>query len=92
MNGIAYVDFSFTLTGAAITIPADGNITNQSVGTLIAGWEATSGQFYGLASSSTGYVATGFVSLGNISIAAVAGGATLPTGTVISLSGSYILA
>lgn len=81
-----------TYTGSTITVPANGNITNQNIAQLASGWlPATGTNALALPSSSTGRVAH-FVltNAGLVSIAAVAPGANLASGEDWTLTGIYM--
>ena len=86
---LSYVDF--TRTGGTINTGTVGDIKNNHVVTVAAGYRVsqTSG---GLVSSSTGRLVHGYINggNGNLAIAAVAPGANITNGTKLSLSGTWI--
>lgn len=88
-NGTVYLgNVSFSRTGAAITVPADGNIGNVDIGTLAAVWCPS--QTVPMQAESTGFVATGYLGAsGAIGLYSITGGGTIPTGTTFSLTAGY---
>lgn len=92
--GIAFVNIRFTRSGAAVTVPVDGNIANQIVATLAAGWAGAPGAGIPLVSSHTGPLAVGYIDgtgAGQVFLSAVTAGATIPTGAEFTLAGVYPL-
>lgn len=80
----------FTRTGDPITVPADGNITNIAVLTIT---EPTLRPILGcgVGAFSTGPIAAGYQSGGGLlSLTTIVPGATIGTGTQLSLSGQWI--
>lgn len=90
-NGVAFIDIIFTRTGAAITVPASGDITNAAVATFAAGWVPAIGMNYPAAGGLTGELVQGAIASTGLFISAVGAGRTIPTGWQSSLLGSYPL-
>lgn len=81
----------FTRTGAAITVPADGNITNATVLTITSSPLWPVGISAALSTGSTGPMVAGHANTsGDIQIDAVAPGVTIGTGQQLSLAGTWI--
>lgn len=91
-NGIAFVEFVFTRSGAAITVPVDGNIANETIGTLIVGWQQAGPINFALSTGTAGPVSAGVISNNTIILCAVAPGAPIAVGATLTLAGVYILA
>lgn len=84
------VNTVFTRTGAAITVPADGNIANAAVLTLTRPFHRPALNGGALSAYHTGPVCSGFVNTaGVIHLTAVAPGVTIPTGRQLSLYGTW---
>jgi len=88
--GTAHVSVEFTRTGAAVTVPANGDVSSQTVGTLKAGWEAV-GRNFPMSTALVGPVVAGRVWGSSFQLTAVAPGVTIPTGGAFTLAGSYLL-
>ena len=59
-NGLAFIQFTATLTGAAIAVvPTSGDITDTPVATLNSGWGAAPGMVYPLTPENTRNVLSG---------------------------------
>ncbi len=90
----AFVNFTFTRTGSAITVPSDGNVSNTLMASLAAGFAILNAMGgCGLSSTHTGPLASAYINTaGDIYLAAVAPGSTIPTGAAFSFFGTYPLA
>ncbi|WP_405373438.1 MULTISPECIES: hypothetical protein [unclassified Microbacterium] len=88
-SGVAFVSFYLIYRGATVTVPANGDIGNQVVGTFVSGWAPASGMNYPLVSANGGAVAVGRAHSGGVEICAVAPGTVMQNGTTFSLLGSY---
>lgn len=88
-NGTAYVDCTFTLTGAAITVPADGNVANTLIAVLDAAWRPPDN--ITVRSNATGPLNAGHIqaSTGNMYLDAIAPGASLATNATVQLASGY---
>lgn len=87
--GTAYFDLTFTRSGAAITVPTDGNITNQLVATLNSRWNPSQGLTLVNGSTSAPLVTAILGSDGTITLAAVAPGTVLGTNFVFGVTANY---
>lgn len=92
-SGIASVSLTIQRTGAAITVPADGNIVNQKIATLAAGWAAGQGPAYVLSTSHTGLMVAGYIDggTGEVFLSAASAGVGMPTGFTVAMTGMYLL-
>ncbi len=90
-NGIAMISISFSRTGSAITVPANGNITNSTMGTLASGRRPIIEAHAG--GGPTGPVASVYINTsGAIVLSAVSSGATIPTGFDLDVNATFIVA
>lgn len=89
----AFIYFTVTLAGSAITVPATtGNITNSSILTL-ADTSLTPALGATLASGATGRTASAYIHTSRvISLVAVAPGSNIATGEQFSFGGSWLCA
>jgi hypothetical protein len=91
-SGIIVAQFNMTRTGAAITVPAGGDIADSIMATLNAGWQRAGGPVPGL-HSAIGPVCSGYISAANeLILTNAAPGTTIATGTLIALTATYIAA
>ncbi|KZE91175.1 hypothetical protein [Microbacterium sp. TNHR37B] len=95
-GGLAFIGFLATRTGAAITVPSgDGNIVNQLMGGLGAGWQRASGINVSLVHDGfTGAIMSGYINASNeLWLGTVAPGtSTFPTGAQVGFNAVYPLA
>jgi hypothetical protein len=90
-NGIAMLSCQFERTGAAISVPANGNIGNSTMGTLASGRRPIIEAFAGTGVG--GPVAMAYISTaGSIVLTSVSSGVTIPTGFILDLNSIYIVA
>lgn len=88
-NGLAFVRITANRTGAAITVPGDGNIADTVIATFAAGWAPVDGMPFPATSEFVADIAR-IVTTG-LSIVAVAPGLTIPTGRLVSFAAVYPL-
>lgn len=91
-NDLAYMIVHFTRTGAAITVPANGDVANSVMGTLSAAyWPLV---FAGTTSGGVGRVAVGELSPsdGSITLGAVGGSGDIATGDTLQVKVLYPIA
>lgn len=87
LNGIVNGIITVSRTGAAVTVPATGNITNQDIATLSSGWYNTSSASGMVLTNAAGPLIGGYVqSNGTITISAMSSGATISTGDNFSFT------
>lgn len=91
-NGIAWVSIRVTRMDSIITVPADGNIGNMTIATLVAGWQAVAGMGFIAAASHDGRIVSGIIDTANVNITAVAPGANIAVGEALGLNACYPLA
>lgn len=90
-NGIAMISTGFERTGAAISVPANGNIVNSTLATLGVGYRPLTEAVAGTGPS--GPVAAAYINTsGSIILAAVSGGTTIPTGFQLDINSIFIVA
>lgn len=87
-NGQAFLRYTVSRTGAAVSVPSDGDIANQLLATFAAGWVPASGILYPAASNAL--VAAGYVDSTGVYLAAVAPGITIPTGQTFGFVATYL--
>lgn len=80
--GLAFIEWSVTRAGSAITVGSDGDFTNSTVATFAAGWAPAAGMNYPGTPNSR--VASWLITNADIRLAAVAPGITIPTGAGFS--------
>jgi len=89
-SGIAFGYFNVSRTGAAITVPASGDITNSDIVQLSSTWMPVPAGIYGLGHALSGGVAAAAIdSVGVVTLAAVSSGMTIATGASLSVAGSW---
>ena len=89
------VALSITYTGAAIVVPADGNIANSTVGTLAAQWRppTTRGVGASMSVGSAGRLAAFSANAGGaVQLAAVGTGGNVTTNSAWAISGVWAVA
>jgi hypothetical protein len=91
-NGLARIFVEVTRTTSALTVPADGNVTNIAIGSVPPGWEA--GGTVGLPSGPTGRMVGGYTLASSrvINLSQVGGTGDLAVGQTIGVAGVYPLA
>lgn len=90
-NGIVFARLTATRTGAAITVAADGNITDTSVATFATGWEPMPGNLHPVTAVSLVY--TAYLDSANIRITSVNQGRTsIAVNDSVTFSTTYPLA
>ena len=90
--GVVWARLRVKRTGAAVSVPSDGNIVNQLVATFKAGWVPSAGMRYPAAAADTGTVISGYVEAAGVYISAVPAGSSIPTNWEGTLSTCYPLA
>lgn len=92
IGGLADVSVVFHRTGGSITVPANGDIVNQTVATFRTGWAPLRGR--GLTGGGTGAMAQAVVAPGTgLVLASLAvGGTSINSGDSFSSNGRYVLA
>lgn len=90
---LARVYINFTRTGGTITVPSDGDITNQTVATFRTGWVPYPGDPSPLASSTGGQLAAVNLdsAIAALRLNAVAPGGNIVNTTVFTAGGLYLL-
>ena len=87
LNGIVNGIITVSRTGAAITVPSTGNITNQNIATLSSGWYNTTSDSGMVLTNGAGPLTGGYIqSNGIITISAMTSGATISTGDNFSFT------
>lgn len=92
--GLAFISVLFTRTGAAITVPADGNVSNTMLGTLNPGWLRAVGINVSLMHDGfSGPMTSGYINASQeLFLGAIAPAATIPTGSNVGFNAVYPLA
>lgn len=92
-SGVVMIDFYVTRTGAPITVPANGNISNQAIAEIDAGWIPPGGIIGTLQGIGTSSLAAAQIEDNSVIIlTAMAPGSTIATGDQVALGGTYVIA
>jgi hypothetical protein len=87
LNGMVNGIITVSRTGANITVPATGNITNSQIAFFSSGWYGSTAASGMVLTNGSGPLIGGFVDVsGNITISAASSGATISTGDTFSFT------